>query len=177
MGKPLSPLVKHQIVSARLEGAPLEGIARSLGVSYGAVRGVWVRYSIEGAAGLAPRYGNNGRRGPGRDCLFFRAACWLKRLHPDWGAPMIRAVLEGRYGGRGLASARQMNRWFAKARLSRRGSRMPANPREWAAEVHDTWQVDAKERFGIGSGGEACWLTIVDERSGALVEAPPFPPR
>lgn len=145
-------------------------------MSYSAVWMVWNRFVTEGTAGLSPRYDHNGRPGPGRSCLIFRAALWLKRLHPDWGAVVIHTVLKERYGSANLVASRQMNRWFRKAGLSNRGSRMPKNSKDWAWKVHDTWQVDAKEQQRLGSGEQTCWLTIVDEKSGALLEAPPFPP-
>jgi hypothetical protein len=177
MGRPLSPLVKHEIISKRHSGQSLHSIALELRVSYGAAWKLWKRYESDGQGGLLPRYDNNGRKGPGRDCLVFRAACWLKRLHPDWGAAMIHAKLKSRYPNEELACKRQMNRWFSAVGLSHRGSRMPQNPKQWAEEVHDIWQVDAKELVRLDTGSEVCWLTIVDEKSGALIEAPPFPPR
>lgn len=173
----MSPLVKHQIISKRESGQSLQSIALELQVSYGAARNLWIRFQSEGQTGLLPRYDNNGRKGPDRSCLIFRAACWLKRLHRDWGALVIHTKLKGRYGDEQLPSSRQMNRWFSKVGLSGRGSRMPQNPKQWAEKVHDVWQMDAKEQVRPDSGGGVCWLTIVDEKSGALIEAPPFPPR
>jgi hypothetical protein len=177
MGSPLSPLVKHEIISKRESGQSLRSIAAELEVSYGAAMNLWKRFQSEGEGGFVPRYHNNGRKGPDRMCLIFRAACWLKRLHRDWGAVVIHTKLKCRYGDEQLPSSRQMNRWFSKTGLSRRGSRMPQNPKQWAEEVHDVWQIDAKELVRPDSGGGVCWLTIVDEKSGALIEAPPFPPR
>jgi transposase len=177
MGKPLSPLVRHQIIAERQNGASLYSISNSLDVSYAAVWTLWDRFSNEGKSGLSPRYDNNGRTGPDRSCLIFRAACWLKRLHPEWGAVVIHTILKERYDEKKLVSARQMNRWFQKAGLSMRGSRMPENPKDWAKEVHDTWQVDAKEQVRTASGEHVCWLTTADEKSGGLLGASPFPPR
>jgi transposase len=177
MASPLSLLVKHKIISKHQSGQSLNSISQEMGVSYAAVWTLWHRFSSEGKSGLLPRYDHNGRKGPGRDCLVFRAACWLKRLHPDWGAVVIHTVLGERYGGEGLASARQMNRWFRAVGLSKRGGKAPRNPKQWAREVHDVWQMDAKERFKLDTGEEFCWLTVVDEKSGALIAAPPFPPR
>ncbi len=177
MGSPLSPLVKHQILSKRQSGQSLHSISKEAGVSYAAAWSLWDRFQKEGQSALKPRYENNGRKGPGRDCLFFRAACWLKRRHPDWGAPVVHTILKRRYGDGGLASIRQLNRWFEKAGLSSRGTKMPENCKQWAREVHDTWQMDAKEQVRMDCGLEVCWLSIVDERSGGLIAAPPFPPR
>lgn len=178
MGSPLTLLVKHKIIAECQSGRSLNSISSEMKVSYGAVWTLWNRYAVEGSSALSPRYGNNGRKGSDRNCLVFRAACWLKRRYPEWGSPVIRVILQDRYGkSEAIASARQMNRWFIKSGLSHRGSKIPTNPKEWAREVHEIWQVDAKENVGIDSGDKVCWLTVADEKSGALVAAPPFPPR
>jgi hypothetical protein len=43
-------------------------------------------------------------------------------------------------------------------------------------QVHDFWQVDAKEQLQLASKQKACYLTRVDETSGCLLQAFVFPP-
>jgi hypothetical protein len=44
-----------------------------------------------------------------------------------------------------------------------------------AREVHNIWQIDAKEKFKIATGEKHCYLTVVDEKSGSLLGAKSFP--
>lgn len=44
-----------------------------------------------------------------------------------------------------------------------------------AKAVHNIWQVDAKEQLTLLDGQVACYLTIVDEKSGAALASPVFP--
>jgi hypothetical protein len=41
-------------------------------------------------------------------------------------------------------------------------------------EVYDCIQIDAKEKIQIKDGSKACYLTMVDVKSGALLDAPIF---
>lgn len=177
MGAPLSEAVRHKIIAHRQSGMTYDAIAKELGVSYGAVYKLCKRFRLEGDVGLLPKYFNCGKSGPGRDCLIFRAACWLRRLHPDWGAEFIHAILKDRYPSESLPVPRTFRKWFKAHGLDRPRAKaeLPPTPGKWAGEAHEVWQVDAKEGYRIESEQRVCWLSIVDEKSGALLEAPPFP--
>lgn len=41
--------------------------------------------------------------------------------------------------------------------------------------VHNIWQVDAKEQITLSDGQKACYLSIVDEKSGAWLGSSVFP--
>jgi len=68
-----------------------------------------------------------------------------------------------------------MQRWFKAQHLYPPKGLIAANHPEPATAVHDTWQVDAKEKLHLHSGQVACYLTIVDEHSGSLLKAVVFP--
>lgn len=40
--------------------------------------------------------------------------------------------------------------------------------------MHQVWQIDAKENQSLSDGRPACWLSIVDEKTCGLIEAPVF---
>ena len=109
--------------------------------------------------------------------LIYRAALWLKRCHPDWGAVLIQMSVQDRYKDVAVPSERTLQRWFKAKQLYKPKSRFPLlqSPPP-AHQVHDTWQIDAKEKLHLGSGQKASYLSVVDEYSGALLKAAVFPP-
>ena len=177
MGRALATWMRRRVVEQHLNGTSLAEIARTEGLSYATVRKCWHRYKQRGLEGLAPDYGNCGRAGPSPHDGVYRAARYLKYLHRDWGAPLIHLHLRQRYGAAGLPSVRTLQRWFAQAGLCRRRQRLPVPERRWAQAPHEVWQIDAKEQITLSGGEKACYLTMVDEHSGALLEAPVFPPQ
>jgi hypothetical protein len=175
MGQPLSMNLRLLLVEQHLQGHSLAQIARTHQLSYATVRALWQRFEARGRDGLAPDYSRCGRPGPRRDDLLYRAARYLKFLHRPWGAPLIRLKLEQRYGPENLPSVRTLQRWFKRDGLTLPRKQLPQAEAAWAAAPHQIWQIDAKENLCLSSGEVACYLTIVDEHSGALLEAPVFP--
>lgn len=104
------------------------------------------------------------------DQRIYRAARYLKFLHRGWGAPLIVTFLKRRYSA--VPSTRTLQRWFKAAGLTELRQKRPTSKHVKADEVHGCWQVDAKERLPA----KACYLSIVDEHSGAFLETPVFPP-
>ncbi len=177
MGRALPTWMRQRVVQQHLEGTSLAEIARSHNLSYSTVRNCWHRYREGGLDSLAPDYANCGRTGPNEQDLAYRAARYLKFLHRQWGAPLIRLKLQQRYRALPLPSVRTFQRWFKKAGLVPQRKRLPEPKQRWAKAPHEIWQIDAKERITLAEGEKACYLTMVDERSGALLEAPVFPPQ
>lgn len=176
MGRALPTWMRQRIVQEHRAGKSLTAIAREQALSYSTVRRCWRRYQARGVDGLAPDYRNCGTRSPDAHDLIYRAARYLKFLHRAWGAALIRTKLKQRYPARPLPSVRTLQRWFKKAGLTPLRKRLPEQKRPWAKRPHQVWQVDAKERLCLPSGERACYLTIVDECSGALLAALVFPP-
>ena len=177
MAPPLDYPIRLEVIRLRKAGYSLRKISSTLSISYQSVQTLCSRYSLNEESGLAPRYSSCGRPGPKQTDLCFRAARWLKYLHPKWGAPFIRALLVLRYPDHRIASIRTLQRWFRQAGLNEpRLARPPSVGRPPKASfVHQTWEIDAKERLVLSSGESACYLSIVDQYSGSLLSAHVFP--
>lgn len=175
MAQPMPMALRLLVVDEHLQGYSLAEIARTHKLSYSTVRACWHRFKKRGREGLAPDYSRCGRPGPRPEDRLYRAARYLKFLHRRWGAPLIRLRLEQRYGPEDLPSLRTLQRWFKHAGLTQPRKQLPQPEPTWAKAPHAVWQLDAKEHLRLGSGQHACYLTIVDEHSGALLGAPVFP--
>lgn len=171
------PVPQRRLIVERIgHGEPIAAVAEDLGLSYWTVRTLWRRYRDRGREALTPDYDRCGHPGVRGSRLIYRAAIWLRRRHPGWGAELIRTILGERYPDEPLPAARTLRRWFAAQGLSRppRPPRQPPPPR--ATVPHATWQMDAKEQISLADGTRVSWLAITDEASGAILEAAVFPP-
>jgi len=178
---PPTPLdTRLRVLRLHRDGHADAAIARELGLNPRTVATLLRRVADHGDDGLQPRYDRCGPRGPRAHPLLQRAALTLKRRHPTWGAPLIHLLLSERYGDRfsgRIPAVRTLQLWFRRAGLTRPRSRPPKPERRWASAPHDVWQADAKEHQRTADGADACWLTVTDERSGAILAAPVFPLR
>ena len=177
MPQPINPHIRAQLIDLYAQTHSYAAVSRQLGLSYLSVRRICQRYEREGKAGLLPRYSHCGPKQIKSDPLIHRAACWLKRLHPSWGAEFILLQLKERYPTRSLPTGRTLQIWFRSVGLIQAKSRLAREKKSWAKGVHDTWQIDAKEQQRIEDKTPCSWLTITDEHSGSLLAAPLFPPR
>jgi transposase len=176
MGRALSLPLRSQIVAQKQEGKTLVAIASELQLSYATVGTIYRRFKEKGVEGLAACYQRCGRVATKSEDFMRRTSVWLRRLHRSWGAAFICLLLQQRYKEHKVPCERTLQRWFKAAGLARLKSRLAVGPSTRAAQVHDVWQVDAKEKLQLTSGGKACYLTMVDEHSGALLKAWVFPP-
>jgi hypothetical protein len=174
----LPMMVRQQVIELRTKGSSLQSIAIEQQLSYSTLQRLWKRYKAAGTGGLAPDYNNCGpAAGPRCAPTVYRAAVWLKRCHLDWGAALIRVVLQDRYQDMKVPSERTLQQWFRTKQLYKPKSRFPLLPLPVPAhQVHDVWQIDAKEKLQLGSGQQASYLSVVDEKSGCLLKAAVFPP-
>ncbi|MCP4988168.1 MAG: helix-turn-helix domain-containing protein [Colwellia sp.] len=177
MGRAVEFHIREQIIKDCQSGLSYLNISRKYSVTYSTVRILHQRFSNLGDKGLHPKYQVCGKILPNDRNLVFRASCWLKRLHPNWGAPFILVKLKDRYPEEKLPNPRTVQRWFKAKGLNVLRNKIPKPEGEWAKDVHETWQVDAKERIVLADGSKGCWLTIVDEKSGATLAALVFPPK
>src|SRR5215210_6946366 len=116
---------RQAIVQRHLRGQSLGAIALDLRLSYHTVRQLWRRYRDWGPEGLRPDYPNCGRsqtRGAADDPI--AAACTLKRLHPTWGAPLIRLEVARTRPDAAVPGVRTLQRAFRRAGVHR-----PRHPR------------------------------------------------
>jgi Homeodomain-like domain len=125
---------------------------------------------------LAPAYDRCGWHRSWRDPEVQQLALELRRQHARWGAGLIRVLLRERWPKQPLPSTRTLQRWFANAGLgpAPRG-RPPATQRQRANQPHEVWQMDAVEQLHLRQGGQACWLRITDEFTGAVLHTKVFP--
>ena len=172
--------VRQRIIELKNKGNSLQSIVNELHLCYATVQRLWKRYKAAGASGLSPHYNKCGPSAAGIPryaLLIYRAALWLKRCHPDWGATLIQISVQDRYKDVAVPSERTLQRWFKAKQLYKPKSRFPLLPSPPPAhQVHDVWQIDAKEKLHLGSGQRVSYLSVVDEYSGALLKAAVFPP-
>ncbi len=177
MSKAIEFHVREKIVADCQSGLSYSKVAVKYSVRYNTVKMLHKRFLKLGTKGLIPNYQNCGKYLPGPDNLIFRATCWLKRLHPEWGAPFILVKLKDKYPEAELPTARTAQRWFRTKGLNKLRTKIPKPKGGWAKNVHDVWQIDAKEQIVLADSSSGCWLTIVDEKSGATLAALVFPPQ
>ena len=189
-------LVRESVLIYRKGGYTMRETSDLLNISYDSVRRFCQRYAAcdQSAAGdkssLLPRYANCGPQEKYYSPDIVEAALALKRLHPRWGAPRLHLALgielsaqnnqsakssENAGKPEELPSIRTLERWFREHNLvkPKRQTGEPTIGR--ARAVHNIWEVDAKEQLELLDGQAACYLTMVDEKSGAWLASPVFP--
>jgi hypothetical protein len=125
---------------------------------------------------LSPAYDRCGWQRPWPNQELFQHALDLRRQHSSWGAGLIRVFLQERWPKQALPSTRTLQRWFERAGLgpAPRGRPMSVQHQR-ANQPHEVWQMDAVERLRLTQGGEASWLRITDEFTGAILYTQVFP--
>ncbi len=148
--------VREEIVRRRQEHESFRQIAHDLRVSYNATRRIWAQFQAEGQVEAhyercRPPAVRKGER-------VHEQALSLRRLHPRWGAGLIRLELRAQFPAEALPSERTLQRWFRRARV---GLLSPPRPRvKQGQQPHAVWAMDAKERMRLADGSSASWLTI-----------------
>jgi hypothetical protein len=174
-----TPLPLRRVVLQRAQqGQSAALIARALGLVARTVRHLLQRLRAGGEAALAPSYhGPAAPAAPGGPDLS-AAALGLRRQHPTWGAGLIRVFLRRDHPQQRPPAERTLQRWFARAGLAAAPSgRRAGRPPRRAQGPHEVWQMDAADQVALRDGTQVCWLRIVDECSGAVLETAVFPPR
>lgn len=178
MGQAKSIAVRQQIIDLKQSGQTHIEVADALQIGVGTVKNIWKRFKTGGQSGLLVSYARCGRRIEYNDELAFRLVRLLKRLHPSWGVPLILLKISEQYPTLRLRSVRQYQRRLFSSSGKLPGPILPPPiALEESRVAHDTWQIDAKERFLLLNKAEVCYLTIVDEATGSLLGARAFPPR
>ena len=177
MGVALPYKDRELIVHQKLKGKSLTTIALENNFSYSTTCRIWRRFKVNGFEGLLANYINCGPRTIKRSRKIHRYSLWLKRKYPKWGAPFIMTILKERYPTEEFPSIRSMQLWFRKAGLSFPKAYRKEPKVEKVSAVHDRWQIDAKENIKLQDGSKACYLSVIDVKSGAAIGAPVFPKR
>lgn len=174
MARALAVPVRLAVFRRWQRGQTAAEIADALALAPRTVRHLLQRFRRR-PEGLAPAYDRCGWPRPWPDPAVYQQALELRRLHPGWGAGLIRVVLRERWPKAVLPSTRTLRRWFSRAGLgpAPRG-RKPSPPRDRATRVHDVWQMDAVEQLRLRDGRRASWLRLTDEFSGAVLHTKAF---
>jgi len=174
MPSALSTAKRREIIDRREVGESFASIARSLNVSYGAVRNIYHRFVETGQ--LSPAYDRCAHTEVRSDKAIYHAAVEMKRAHPSWGAGLIRVELSDQFDEETLPSVRTLQRWFRRARVqTTKPEKSPQPTVTRGKTVHEVWALDAKEQIQLADGSYVSWLTITDEASGAILSATLFP--
>lgn len=176
MPTPIALALRQQIVTLHQAGVSLQKIAQLLRLSFWTVRALWRRCRQQAAPDQQPAYARCGPKQPRADRLIYRAALYLKRRHPGWGAGLVLALLAERWPARPLPHRRTLQRWWQRAGLTQRRRRLPAQAAARAQHVHQVWQMDATSHLRLADDSPASWLTLSDECSRAVLAAVAFPP-
>lgn len=167
--------VRTQIVQKYVEGQSISSISAELKISRKTIHTLIDRYKSHGEPGLKPHYRHCGKKRPSADDFVFRAARCLKTWHPSWGGEKIHAEISRARPTLSLPSVRTLHRWFRWNAQVIAKTKLPKAPPKWARTLHEGWQIDAKEHMRTADGQWQCWLNIIDECSGTVIDPPVFP--
>lgn len=177
MPQPTSLSIRHTIITLRNGNCSQAEIAVKTGVSLGTVKTIIKRYREHGESGLTPSYDQCGQRGIVTDAFQVRCYLALRRWHPTWGYDKISSLVAAKYPTLKLADRRTVYRWWHQHRLVQLKSKPPKTEKKRATKPHQVWQIDAKEMMHTQADRPHCWLNIVDEFTGMVIDPPVFPPR
>lgn len=168
----------RQIIVARYkEGATVSSLSRDFKLSRSTVYTFIKRASSLGESSLEPHYCNCGRpRRDGGDFIYRAVRC-MRNWHPSWGSQKIRAEILRLRPELSLPHYRTFTRWFHwnnQIEL-RPQSILPKSIPKQAQQIHEGWQIDAKEEMELADGSKNCWLNITDEYSSTVIDPIVFP--
>lgn len=168
--------MRRQIVNRHKDGEPLTKIAEALAMPYESVRNVWRLYRHEGR--IEPNYAACGREITASRRVY-RAALFLKRCHPSWGAGLIRQIIVDKWPEEAVPHVRSLQRWFRAAGINtpRRKRIRSEHPLGRGKAPHNIWEMDSREQIKLANGEKVSWLVISDEASGSVLEGDVFPLR
>lgn len=115
MGLAIDMVTRLQIVREASAGISLISLSKKYQVNYNTCCKFYRNYKSQGKAGLKTNYGNCGPKTIKSNYFIYRASCWLKRLHPNWGASFILLQIKEKYpelDASQFPSIRTLQRWF-----------------------------------------------------------------
>jgi hypothetical protein len=168
--------IRLLIIERHQAGHSLSAIAQELQLSYRTVRTFWQGYCANGDAGLQNNYADCGPSSRAFPHDLQRAAISLKTDHRRWGAGLIQLQLRKLFPDQRLPSWRTLQRWWQQDGVQIQRRRAPPAARGRGQQPHQVWQLDAKERIRLEDGSLNSVASVVNEASGALLAARPFPP-
>ena len=181
MGQALISSLRLEIIKSRAEEKlSYRSLATRYHVNYHTVRNLCRSYEEKGKSALVPDYSACGRKVDPAAEKAYRLVRLVRRLHPKWGVPYILTRIRVAYPDLVLQSERNYQRRLKKD-CPKVELPAPKVPREKLVhdvrQVHDEWQIDAKEQIRLKSDQQVSYLNITDTKSNALLKAKPFPPQ
>lgn len=173
---PLSMALRQSIVACHKKGEKVASLSRRFKVSRKTIYTLIEREKADGIEGLQPHYNNCGKLRPNEGQFIFRAVRCMRTWHPNWGSEKIHAELQSMRPQLELPHYRTFNRWFHwnnQLDLSIKSNLPKSHPKQ-AKRLHEGWQIDAKEELTIADDSKNCWLNIIDEYSGTVIDPPVF---
>jgi hypothetical protein len=175
MPKAIPPAIRRQIVERHTAGESLRQISREMKMPYESLRKVWRVYRLEGR--LQANYVACGMKGVKANRRVYRAAIWLKRWHPSWGAGLIRQIIQDKWAAERVPDKRSLQRWFVQAGVQVKPATKLGQARQGRGKAaHNIWEMDSREAIVLANGDKVSWLLVSDEASGAVLGGTVFPP-
>ena len=167
--------IRQSVISQYKKEIAKSRIACNLKIGRTTVHSIISKYEQEGEKGLIPKYDNCGKPRPQSSDFIFRSIRCMRTWHPSWGGDKIRSKMLQLRPHLDLPEVRTFYRWFHWNKQIDPKSKAPKEQARWAKHLHEGWQIDAKEEILTANGYKNCWLNIVDEHSGTVIDPPVFP--
>lgn len=174
MPKAIPMAVRQSIISHYKKGISKSKLACNFQVGRTTISTLISNYEQQGEQGILTNYDNCGKPRPEETDFIYRAVRCFRTWHPSWGGEKIHAKLKQLRPDLVLPNVRTFYRWFHWNKQITPKSKTPKEPRQWATGLHEGWQIDAKEEMQTEEGQRKCWLNIVDEHSGTVIDPPVF---
>lgn len=174
MPRAISMAVRQSIIDQYKSGISKSKIACNFKIGRTTVHNLIKNYNKAGISGLKPNYENCGKLRPEPTDFIYRTVRCFRTWHPSWGGYKIHAKLIELRPTIDLPDVRTFYRWFHWNKQIISKSTIPKQASRWAKALHEGWQIDAKEEMQTKDGRRNCWLNIVDEHSGTVIDPPVF---
>lgn len=175
MGKAIPEQVRRQIIDMHKSGKNATEISDELQMNYPGVSKVIRLHRTIGESSFEVNYHRCGRKSVYDTAIREKVNAALAE-NAALGAPIIRSrLLVSCEDPSSVPHERTIQRWWKAEGKNKKTGRRPSVTRSrYANEVHDTWQVDAKERVSIEDETEHSYLSFTDEASGAYLRGQVF---
>ncbi len=162
-----------RFVARLLDGEKMAGLCREFGISRVTGYKIWERYKECGLDGLNDRSRRPYRQANKLPFQIERSILGIKRAHPSWGAPKIRAKLIREFPmvkPPAISTVHAvLDRNGLVTRRKRRRYKAQGTPLNAASEPNGLWCADYKGEFKLGDKRYCYPLTITDYRSRYLL--------
>lgn len=171
-----SHLIRMECIRRWQSGEKKSEISRSTGVDYHCLLGWIARFEEQGETGLKPHYKLCGRKTKVSPEVNEKIKAF-RQAHDEWGGAYIQLQTKRAFPDAYIPGTRQIQRLLKSTGLMPKRSKQPVVCGDWAKQPFERVQTDAKERLVTRDGRPCCYLNLIDEYTGAALEAFVFPLR